>query len=114
MSSLLSWRAGFAFAVLAALPLTPWMTKYYMLLAFDALLFGTVAMSLDLLLGVTGLVSLGVASLFGYAGALFGAARQTSPRFTVSVSKKEIAAVVAVDLLLLAFLFVYTRIKGQA
>src|SRR5262245_22500692 len=33
------------------------MTKFYMLLAFDALLFGAVAMSLDLLMGYTGLVS---------------------------------------------------------
>jgi branched-chain amino acid transport system permease protein len=53
------------FAVLAALPLTPWMSKYYMLLAFDALLFGTVAMSLDLLMGYTGLVSFGHAAFFG-------------------------------------------------
>ena len=53
------------FAVLAALPLTPWMTKYWMLLAFDALLFGTVAMSLDLLMGYTGLVSFGHAAFYG-------------------------------------------------
>ena len=53
------------FAALAALPLTPWMSKYYMLLAFDALLFGAVAMSLDLLMGYTGLVSFGHAAFFG-------------------------------------------------
>ena len=53
------------FAALAALPLTPWMTKYYMLLAFDALLFGAVAMSLDLLMGYAGLVSFGHAAFFG-------------------------------------------------
>ena len=53
------------FAVLAALPLTPWMTNYWMLLAFDALLFGTVAMSLDLLMGYTGLVSFGHAAFYG-------------------------------------------------
>src|SRR5262245_8409243 len=41
------------------------MTKYYMLLAFDALLFGAVAMSLDLLMGYTGLVSFGHAAFFG-------------------------------------------------
>jgi branched-chain amino acid transport system permease protein len=52
-------------AALAALPLTPFMTKYYMLLAFDALLFGAVAMSLDLLMGYTGLVSFGHAAFFG-------------------------------------------------
>jgi branched-chain amino acid transport system permease protein len=61
------------FAALAALPLSPWMSKYYMLLAFDALLFGAVAMSLDLLMGYTGLVSFGHAAFFGlgaYASAV--------------------------------------------
>jgi branched-chain amino acid transport system permease protein len=53
------------FAALLGLPLTPWMSKYYMLLAFDALLFGAVAMSLDLLMGFTGLVSFGHAAFFG-------------------------------------------------
>ena len=41
------------------------MSKYYMLLAFDALLFGAAAMSLDLLMGYTGLVSFGHAAFFG-------------------------------------------------
>ncbi len=58
-------RAALVFAALAVLPLTPWMSKYYMLLAFDALLFGAVAMSLDLLMGYTGLVSFGHAASFG-------------------------------------------------
>jgi branched-chain amino acid transport system permease protein len=65
LSKVLSWRGGLVFAALAALPLTPWMSKYYMLLAFDALLFGAVAMSLDLLMGYTGLVSFGHAAFFG-------------------------------------------------
>ena len=65
MSKVLSWRGVLVFAALAALPLTPWMSKYYMLLAFDALLFGAVAMSLDLLMGYTGLVSFGHAAFFG-------------------------------------------------
>ncbi|MBF8288308.1 MAG: amino acid/amide ABC transporter rane protein 2, HAAT family, partial [Candidatus Rokubacteria bacterium] len=65
MSKVLSWRAWLVFAALAALPLTPWMSKYYMLLAFDALLFGAVAMSLDLLMGYTGMVSFGHAAFFG-------------------------------------------------
>ena len=65
MSNVLSWRGWLVFAALAALPLTPWMSKYYMLLAFDALLFGAVAMSLDLLMGYTGLVSFGHAAFFG-------------------------------------------------
>ena len=61
----LPWRAVIVFAALAALPLTPIMSKYYLLLAFDALLFGAVAMSLDLLMGYTGLVSFGHAAFFG-------------------------------------------------
>jgi branched-chain amino acid transport system permease protein len=54
-----------AFALLAALPAAPWMSKYYLLLAFDALLFGAIAMSLDLLMGYTGLVSFGHAAFYG-------------------------------------------------
>src|SRR5438128_548105 len=49
------------------------MSKFYLLLAFDALLFGTIAMSLDLLIGYTGLVSFGHAAFFGlgaYASAV--------------------------------------------
>jgi len=65
LSNPLSPRAALVFAALALLPLTPWMSKYYLLLAFDALLFGTVAMSLDLLIGYTGLVSFGHAAFFG-------------------------------------------------
>ena len=59
------WRAVMVLAALAALPFTPFMSKYYLLLAFDALLFGAVAMSLDLLMGYTGLVSFGHAAFFG-------------------------------------------------
>jgi len=65
LSKVLSWRGALVFAALAALPLTPWMSKYSMLLAFDALLFGAVAMSLDLLMGYAGLVSFGHAAFFG-------------------------------------------------
>jgi len=62
---MIGWRAAVAGALLAALPLWPWMTKYYLLLAFDALLFGAIAMSLDLLMGYTGLVSFGHAAFYG-------------------------------------------------
>src|SRR5438105_13910126 len=41
------------------------MSRYYLLLAFDALLFGAIAMSLDLLMGYTGLVSFGHAAFYG-------------------------------------------------
>jgi branched-chain amino acid transport system permease protein len=61
----IAWRPLVVFAALAALPLLPFMSKYYLLLAFDALLFGAMAMSLDLLMGYTGLVSFGHAAFFG-------------------------------------------------
>jgi len=59
------WRAVVVFALLAALPLVPGVSRYYLLLAFDALLFGAIAMSLDLLMGYTGLVSFGHAAFYG-------------------------------------------------
>ena len=65
MSRVLGWRAAVMFALLAALPLVPGVPKYYLLLAFDALLFGAIAMSLDLLIGYTGLVSFGHAAFYG-------------------------------------------------
>jgi branched-chain amino acid transport system permease protein len=68
-----SWPAVVVFALLAALPLAPFMSKYYLLLAFDALVFGAIAMSLDLLMGYTGLVSFGHAAFYGlgaYAAAV--------------------------------------------
>ncbi|HEU5322654.1 MAG TPA: branched-chain amino acid ABC transporter permease [Methylomirabilota bacterium] len=65
MSSALTWRTAVVFAALAALPLVPGMSRYYLLLAFDALHFGAVAMSLDLLMGYTGLVSFGHAAFYG-------------------------------------------------
>jgi branched-chain amino acid transport system permease protein len=65
MNRIGSWPAMAVLAALAVLPLTPWMSRYYLLLAFDALLFGAVAMSLDLLMGYTGLVSFGHAAFFG-------------------------------------------------
>ncbi len=65
MSRALGWRAAVIFAALAALPALPFMSKYYLLLAFDALLFGAIAMSLDLLIGYTGLVSFGHAAFYG-------------------------------------------------
>jgi branched-chain amino acid transport system permease protein len=60
-----TWRAVVAFAALAALPALPFASPYHLLLAFDALLFGTIAMSLDLLVGYTGLVSFGHAAFYG-------------------------------------------------
>jgi branched-chain amino acid transport system permease protein len=65
LSRALTWRALLVWAALAALPALPFMSKFYLLLAFDALLFGAIAMSLDLLMGYTGLVSFGHAAFFG-------------------------------------------------
>jgi branched-chain amino acid transport system permease protein len=62
---IIGWRAVIVFAALALLPAAPFMTRYYLLLAFDALLFGAIAMSLDLLIGYTGLVSFGHAAFYG-------------------------------------------------
>ena len=73
MSRAISWRAALVWALLAALPALPFMSKFYLLLAFDALLFGAIAMALDLLMGYTGLVSFGHAAFFGlgaYASAV--------------------------------------------
>ena len=65
MSRALSWRVALVWGLLALLPALPFMSKFYLLLAFDALLFGAIAMSLDLLMGYTGLVSFGHAAFFG-------------------------------------------------
>ncbi len=65
MSRVVTWRAALVFAALAALPAVPGVSQYSLLLAFDALLFGAIAMSLDLLMGYTGLVSFGHAAFYG-------------------------------------------------
>ena len=65
MSRVVTWRVLVAFVALAALPALPGIPTYYLLLAFDALLFGAIAMSLDLLMGYTGLVSFGHAAFYG-------------------------------------------------
>ena len=65
MSNALTWRVAVVFALLAAVPFVPGVSRYYLLLAFDALLFGAIAMSLDLLIGYTGLVSFGHAAFYG-------------------------------------------------
>jgi len=65
LSRVVTWRAALVFAALAALPAVPGVSQYSLLLAFDALLFGAIAMSLDLLIGYTGLVSFGHAAFYG-------------------------------------------------
>ena len=50
---------------------------------------------------------------FGLSGAMYLAARRSSPSFTVKVKPKELGYLACVDLALLIGLFVYTRIKGE-
>jgi branched-chain amino acid transport system permease protein len=65
LSSALTWRVAIVFGLLAVVPFVPGVSRYHLLLAFDALLFGAIAMSLDLLIGYTGLVSFGHAAFYG-------------------------------------------------
>jgi len=70
-------RAGLAtaFVVLALLAaLAAWWTgdTFYLRLATEALIFGGLAMAVDLLLGIAGLLSLGQALFFGFGAYLSG------------------------------------------
>ncbi|WP_394842933.1 O-antigen ligase family protein [Pendulispora brunnea] len=68
-----------------------------------------------ILIGITFLSFCYHAMLFiylGLAGALYGAVKQTSQSFQIKLRWKEYLAIFVVNLLMLAFLFVYTRIKG--
>jgi branched-chain amino acid transport system permease protein len=85
------------------------MSKFYLLLAFDALLFGTIAMSLDLLIGYTGLVSFGHAAFFGlgaYASAVL------LERGIVSLWACLLFALVVVGLYALVVSFFSTARRG--
>jgi len=57
---------GLAFIVLVILP--PFYSSYWITLATQMLIYGILAMSLDILLGYTGLSSFGHAAFFGAAG----------------------------------------------
>jgi branched-chain amino acid transport system permease protein len=95
--------------LLALLPALPFMSKFYLLLAFDALLFGTIAMSLDLLMGYTGLVSFGHAAFFGlgaYASAVL------LERGIVSLWACLLFALVVVGLYALVVSFFSTARRG--
>src|SRR2546429_8566131 len=85
------------------------MSKFYLLLAFDALLFGTIAMSLDLLIGYTGLVSFGHAAFFGL-GAYASAA--LLERGIVSLWACLLLAVLVVGLYALVVSFFATARRG--
>ena len=49
---------------------------------------------------------------FGLSGALYLIAKRAVPGFDVTVSRKELGIVAGLDAVLLAVIFVYTRIKG--
>lgn len=109
MSRTLSWRAVLVWMLLAVLPALPFMSKFYLLLAFDALLFGAIAMSLDLLMGYTGLVSFGHAAFFGlgaYASAIL------LERGVISLWVCLLAAVVVVGLYALVVSYFSTARRG--
>ena len=95
--------------LLLLLPALPFMSKFYLLLAFDALLFGTIAMSLDLLMGYTGLVSFGHAAFFGL-GAYASAA--LLERGIVSLWACLLGALVVVGLYALVVSFFATARRG--
>jgi len=68
-----NWRNWLALAGLAALLLYPrFATSYLISLATEVMIFAVFAMSLDLLLGYTGLASFGHAAFFGLGGYLLG------------------------------------------
>lgn len=50
----------------------------------------------------------------GLAGALYGAVRNSAPEFEVRVKPKEIGYLAIADVVIIAVIFVYTRIKGAA
>jgi branched-chain amino acid transport system permease protein len=109
LSRAFSWRAVVVWVLLALLPALPFMSKFYLLLAFDALLFGTIAMSLDLLMGYTGLVSFGHAAFFGlgaYASAVL------LERGIVSLWACLLAALLVVGLYALVVSFFATARRG--
>ena len=97
-------------AVLVALPFVG-ASAYTITLTTDAMVFAIWAMSLDLLVGYTGLISFGHAAAFGlsaYAAGYF--AREVSSDFVVAL----LVAEVVVGLVAGALGFIATRVSGIA
>ncbi|HEY7676101.1 MAG TPA: branched-chain amino acid ABC transporter permease [Candidatus Methylomirabilis sp.] len=91
--------AGLAVAVLALLALPHVLPAYYLSLGTQVLFYAIFAMSLDLLVGYTGLTSLGHASFFGvaaYAIALLGGRGVTNLLLVASVALLAAALFAAV------------------
>lgn len=51
---------------------------------------------------------------FGLSGALYGAVKQTSPTYKLSIVPKEVGMLALADGALLILIFIYTRLKGAA
>src|SRR4051812_28537865 len=96
------------FLALALFPLVG--TEFYAQMVARMMILGIFAMSLDLLLGVTGLVSLGHAAFFGIAG--YALAFVTPPDSPVSLWWSLPAAVGASALAALVIGFFVVRTKG--
>jgi O-antigen ligase len=50
---------------------------------------------------------------FGLSGALYLAAKKADPSFSVKVTRKEVIWIVVLDIALLGFIFVYSRLQGS-
>ncbi|HEY7677848.1 MAG TPA: branched-chain amino acid ABC transporter permease, partial [Candidatus Methylomirabilis sp.] len=88
------WFAVVAVVLLAVLP--PFLSSYVLTLLTQVLIFATLAMSVDLLLGFTGMLSLGQALFFGlgaYTSAL--ALKHVAPSFWVAMGITLAVATVA-------------------
>jgi branched-chain amino acid transport system permease protein len=97
-----------AFVALALFPLVA--TDFYAQMAARMMILGIFAMSLDLLLGITGLVSLGHAAFFGLAG--YALAFLTPAGQPVSLWWSLPAAVAAAALAALVIGFFVVRTRG--
>ncbi|HEX7043301.1 MAG TPA: branched-chain amino acid ABC transporter permease [Burkholderiales bacterium] len=105
-SPIVRWT-GIGFLVVAALfPLFG--SGFYTRLAIEAMLFGSIALSVDILLGYAGMLSLGQAAYFGFAAYL------TAVLYThVTSSFWLVALIVAASVGLLAFLLGAVAIRAS-
>lgn len=79
-------RGFFVFAVLFALVAAAVGDTFYLRLATEALIFGGLALAVDILLGFTGLLSLGQALFFGYGAYASGLVlKEVAPSFALAM-----------------------------
>ncbi|MBW7923441.1 MAG: branched-chain amino acid ABC transporter permease [Burkholderiaceae bacterium] len=92
-------RAAIAFAALAAAALAPlWLPPYFVYLLTELVIWALVAISLDLLIGYSGLPSFGHAVFFGVPAYAFGIAATRSESFAIALAS-ALLAIVAVSVL---------------